>query len=171
MKFKELLSKYRWDDIQTALVRLYPDQAESLEGCKQVFETLQTTRPVETKMRISIENVLDEYTGEYYAVVSGKDGTLKKDSNPEIFKDDEVGNQEVTYGIEFTDWAEWLGMEIDPETLSSYSEVDIIGHCLWEMTFFGYSQQAIKAKIDEMAQSKRSGKGLTLAELERELGL
>lgn len=171
MKFEELLSKHSWDDIQTALVRLYPDQAESLEGYRQVFETLQTTEPVETKMRISIENVLDEYTGEYYADVSGKDGTLKKEGNPEIFKDDEVGNREVTYGIEFTDWAEWLGMEIDPETLSSYSEVDIIGHCLWEMTFFGYSQQDIKAKIDEMAQSERSGKGLTLAELERELGL
>jgi len=155
MKFKELLYKYNWDDVHSTLLQLYPDQERNVEGYRQVFETLRTITPVETNMRICIESVFDEDEDEYYASVSGKDGTLmkeQKDIPPEFLKDDDIGNQEVSYGIEFTDWAEWLGMEIDPETLSNYSEVDILGHCLWEMTFYGYTREDVKKAMDEIEQ-------------------
>ncbi|MBM3241227.1 hypothetical protein FJZ31_33505 [Candidatus Poribacteria bacterium] len=161
MKFKELLYKYNWDDIHSTLLQLYPDQGRNIEGYRQVFETLQTIAPVREvsatspTMRVCIESVFDEDEGEYYASVSGKDGTLmkeQKDIPPEFLKDDDIGNQEVSYGIEFTDWAEWLGMEIDPETLSNYSEVDILGHCLWEMTFYGYTREDVKRAMDEIEQ-------------------
>lgn len=44
-------------------------------------------------MCIVIEDVFDEYDKEYYAHVSGKDGTLNKESDPERFKDDEVAKK------------------------------------------------------------------------------
>jgi hypothetical protein len=125
-------------------------------------------------MRICIERVLDEFTGEYYASVSGKDGTLMKeleDIPPEMVKDDAIGNREVSYAIEFTDWAEWLGMEIDLETLLSYSEVDILGHCLWEMTFCGYSPEDVKRAMEEIERSRESEEWIPFEQLERELGL
>ena len=111
MKFKELIDKYDWDDIYSTLMQLYPDQEKNSEGYKQVFKELRTMKPVETKMRIVIEDVFDEYDREYYAHVSGKDGTLNKESDPEHFKDDEIGDQEVSYAIEYTDWEEWLAEE------------------------------------------------------------
>lgn len=154
MKFKESLSKYEWDDIEPILVKLYPDQEKNLAGYRRVFETLRTIQPVETEMRLVLENVWDEFTGEHYASVSGKDGTLMKDLVPPVPVDEEAGNREVSYGIEFTDWAEWLDMEIEPETLSRYAEVDIIVHCLWEMTFFGYSQQDIKKTAEELERER-----------------
>ncbi|MCL0060381.1 hypothetical protein M1N88_00625 [Dehalococcoidia bacterium] len=96
--------------------------------------------------------------------VSGKDGILNKESDPEHFKDDEIGNQEVSYGIDFTDWAEWLGMEIDQESFSKYSELDIIGHCLWEVTFYGFIQDDIRKTIDRITNYQspveRSGQSL-----------
>jgi hypothetical protein len=171
MKFKELLSKHKWDDIEPVLVKLYPDQEKNLPGYRQVFETLRTIQPVETKIRLVIEDVLDEFTGEYYASVSGKDGTLMKDLIPPVPVDEETGNREVLYGIEFTDWVEWLDMEIEPETLSRYTEVDIIGHCLWEMTFFGYSQEDIKKTVEELERERESDERLTLEGFEEELGL
>ncbi|MBC8248049.1 MAG: hypothetical protein H8E90_00090 [Anaerolineales bacterium] len=171
MKFKELLSKYEWDDIGPVLVRLYQDQEKNLAGYRQVFETLRTIQPVETKMRLAIEDVLDEFAGEYYASVSGKDGTLMKDLIPPVPVDEEAGNREVSYGLELTDWAEWLDMEIEPETLSRYTEVDIIGHCLWEMTFFGYSEEDIKKTVEELERARESDEGLTLEDFEEELGL
>ena len=61
MKFKELIDKYNWDDVCSALRQLYPDQRKNTEGYKQVFSELQTIKPVETRMRIVIEGVLDEY--------------------------------------------------------------------------------------------------------------
>jgi len=129
-------------------MQLYPDQEKNIEGCKQVFEELYAIKPVETKMRIVIEDVFDEYDKGYYTHVSGKDGSLNKESDPDHFKDDEIGNQEVSYAIEFADWAEWLAMDIDHESLAKYSELEIIGHCLWEMTFYGFTREDIKKAID-----------------------
>jgi len=80
-------------------MQLYPDQEKNIEGYKQVFEELYAIKSVETKMRIVIEDVFDEYDKEYYTYVSGKDGSLNKESDPGRFKDDEIGNQEVSYAI------------------------------------------------------------------------
>lgn len=162
MKFVELVQKYVWNDLYPALLQLYPDQEKSLEGYRQVFETLQSLTPVETKMRVYIERVHDEITDEDYDSVCGKDGTLI---------DDTMGNQEVTYAIEFTDWAEWLGMDIDPETLSNYTEVDILAHCLWEMTFFAYSREDIKKVMAEIKHGRRDVERFSLAEVKQELDL
>ncbi len=147
MKFKELICKYNWNDVHSIVMQLYPDQEKNIEGYKQVFEELYAIKSVETKMRIVIEDVFDEYDKEYYTYVSGKDGSLNKESDPGRFKDDEIGNQEVSYAIEFTDWAEWLAMDIDHESLSKYSELEIIGHCLLEMTFYGFTREDIKKAI------------------------
>ncbi len=148
MKFWELVYKYKWDEICPVLISLYPNDQQNIAGFKMVFEQLRTLTLSETNMRIILEEVFDEFENEWYTCVSGRDGTLKKEENPEIFKDDKIGNQEVAYGIEFVDWEEWLGMDIDPEAISNYSETDIVAHCLWEMTFYGYTQEAIKKTID-----------------------
>lgn len=158
MKFKDLIDKYKWDDVYSTFMQLYPDQEKNIEGYKRVFEELRTLKPVETKMCIVIEDVFDEYDKEYYAHVSGKDGTLNKESDPERFKDDEVGNQEVLYAIEFTDWAKWLAMEIEQESLSKYSELDIIGHCLWEMTFYGFTQEKMKKQLAQLEKEAEEAK-------------
>ena len=158
MKFKELICKYNWNDVQSTFMKLYPDQGKNIEGYKQVFKELHAIKPVETKIRIVIEDIFDEYDKEYYTHVSGKDGTLNKESDPEHFKDDEIGNQEVSYAIEFIDWAEWLAMDIDHESLSKYSELEIIGHCLWEMTFCGFTQKDIKKAIDTINKRAQEAK-------------
>jgi len=158
MKFKDLIDKYKWDDVYSTFMQLYPDQEKNIEGHKRVLEELRTLEPVETKMCIVIEDVFDEYDKEYYAHVSGKDGTLNKESDPEHFKDDEVGNQEVLNAIEFTDWGEWLAMEIEQESLSKYSELDIIGHCLWEMTFYGFTQEKIKKQLAQLEKEAEEAK-------------
>ncbi|MEA3416713.1 MAG: DUF6557 family protein [Thermodesulfobacteriota bacterium] len=159
MKFAELVCKYDWGEIRPAILRLYPNDQKNISGFKMVFEQLQTPMPAETNMRIILKEVFDEFENERYICVSGVDGTLKKEENPEIFKDDKIGNQEVSYGIEFTDWEEWLGMDIDPESTSNYHEPDIIAHCLWEMSFYGYTQEAIKKTIDMI--NRESGKHAT----------
>jgi len=139
-------------------MQLYPDQEKNIEEYRQVFKELDNIKPVETKMRIVIEDVYDEYDKNYYTHVSGKDGSLNKESDPEHFKDDEIGNQEVSYANEFTDWAEWLSMDIDHESLSKYSELEIIGHCLWEMTFYGFTQEDIKKAIDTIDKRAQEAK-------------
>jgi hypothetical protein len=158
MKFKELICKYDWDDVYSAFMQLYPDQEKNIEGYRQVFEELHTIKSVETKMRIVIEDTFDEYDKKYYSCVSGKDGSLNKQNDPEHFEDDEMGNQEVSYAIEFRDWAEWVAMDIDHVSFSKYSELEIIGHCLWEMTFCGFTQEDVKKAIDTIDKRAKDAK-------------
>ncbi|MFX1254341.1 MAG: DUF6557 family protein [Promethearchaeota archaeon] len=39
------------------------------------------------------------------------------------------------YILVLTRWEEWLGLEIHLDTLNNFDFIDIIVHCLWEMTF------------------------------------
>jgi hypothetical protein len=161
MKFKDLVDKYAWDDAQVVLLQLYPDEEKSLAGYRQVYETLRSLQPAETKLRICIESVTSDLDGETYEDVSGKDGRTRREASPEVDWDGESGNKEESFGIEFTDWAEWLGMEIDPQTADRYPELAIIGHCLWEMTFVGYTREAVREKSEELratAERVKEGK-------------
>jgi len=162
MKFAELVCKYKWDEICTNFIRLYPNDQKNIAGFKMVFEQLRTLTQIESNMRIILEEVFDEFENGWYICVSGKNGTLKREENTEIFKDDKIGNQEVSYGIEFVDWEEWLGMDIDPGSISNYSETDIIAHCLWEMTFYGYTQETIKKQSIQIKEKAEKGTSLKL---------
>jgi len=161
MKFKDLIDKYIWNDAQAVLLRFYPDEEKSIEEYQQVYEMLRSLQPAETKLRICIETVTDSLDGATWEDVSGKDGTTRRETAPEMEWDVERGNEEASFGIEFTDWAEWLGMEIDSQTAVRYPELAIIAHCLWEMTFVGYSREVVREKREElrtMAERVKEGK-------------
>ncbi len=46
-------------------------------------------------------------------------------------------------------------MDIDPGSFSKYSAADILGHCLWEMTFYGYAQEAIRKQAKQLKEHTR----------------
>lgn len=152
MRFAELIYNCLWDDVRLAIIRLYPNDKKNIAGFKIVLEELKKLVPEMTNMRIVLEEVYDEYERIWYTHVCGKDGTLRKEVNAEIFKHDTSGNQEMSFGIEFVKWEEWLGMDIDNGSVSSYSEPDIIAHCLWEMTFYGYTQEAIQKQAIQLSE-------------------
>ena len=101
---KMLIYSKKWDEICSALMYLYPNDQKNIARFKMVFEQLQMLTPAESNMRIILEQVFDEFENGWYTCVSGKNGTLRKEENSEIFKDDKIGNQEVSYGIEFVGW-------------------------------------------------------------------
>jgi len=118
MKLVDLIQKFRWDEVQNNLLRLYPDQENSLAGYEHVYCTLLSTFPVETNLRIMVgdcptiivEHVQEDILGEYWDV-SGKGGET-----------------ETSCAIEFQPWGACLGMEIANETRARCSEMDILCH-------------------------------------------
>jgi hypothetical protein len=48
-----------------------------------------------------------------------------------------------------------MGMDIDPGFLSKYSTAGILGHCLWEMTFYGYAREAIRKQAKQLKEHAR----------------
>jgi len=49
-------------------------------------------------------------------------------------------------------------MEVDPETLQQLDEVDILVHCLWEMTFCGFEQETIQQEYKQILDAWESVK-------------
>jgi hypothetical protein len=97
-------------------------------------------------MRIYIEYREDEDSG--YHDVLGKDGSLRGNGEEECF------------GLFLVDWDEWLGMEIEANTLEKYSELEILCHIFWEMTWCGYSMKKVekfRQRLDRISKSKVFG--------------
>jgi len=122
------------------LLNLYPDQKESIDGYRVVFERLQTMEPVFDDMLIVLKECAcdlgeEDGSASTYVDVSGR----KLVPEPDSLTD--------SYALEFVKWENWLGMELTPETIENFSELEIIAHCLYEMTFCGYDQDEIQAQL------------------------
>ena len=155
MKFKDLIKSHNWLSIEMTLLHLYPDQEKIIDEYKSVFENLQIMESENDEMLI----VLTEYESDKdeeneskstYVDVSGR--KLKQETN-NSFTD--------SYAIEFVKWEKWLGMNLAPETLDNFNELEIIAHCLFEMTFCGYEQEEIQEQIDSINKIIDDYKNLT----------
>ena len=132
MKLKDLIQNNSWKELELKFKGLYPEDIGNLEGFKKVYNALATLQPIKTDFQIVLsERNNDEET---FINVNGKD---KSGDN---------------YGLDFIKWEEWLEMEVDFQTLEDYENLDIVVHCLWEMTFHGYDQEQIQEKCNELEE-------------------
>lgn len=168
MTFKELIIRNidAIDLIMDTMLDLYPDQEHNIDGYHNVFAQLHLIKPVRNEDNLVI-NI-----------------TLAKD---DFFDDGEVEDYyhvgayvkhdpEQTYAIELTPWAEWLGYEVDEEALQLHGEFGFIAHCLWEMTFCGFTEQEIglqRQELKQIVEDIDSGKAKTISwdELKKELDM
>ena len=76
--------------------------------------------------------------------------SIEKDDNEEYIdvsaKYNNPRNEDEKYpqGIELTPWRIWLGMDINDETLTNFTEQEVIVHCIYEMSYFGFSEEDIQ---------------------------
>ena len=149
MKLYELLSRHGNFDILVHLIAEYPDADNSREGYMNALHELRTLKSVENKCQILVhtvepdESLPENVRGERYVCVSGRG----KD-NPEY-----PDMTDVNFAIEFDPWEEWLGMEIMPESFMGRSEIEVLAHILWEMTFCGYSNNGVQLVADNVRNS------------------
>lgn len=150
MKLQELIKTHDWQSVELTLVKLYPEQEKSIEGYKEVFQKLLQMTPTESDMQIVLEQQFDEESPlESYVHVSGR---------PPVPED---STQSGDMAIEFVPWAEWLAMSIHPEALKEFNELEIISHCLFEMTFAGFDEEKIQQQMDDMEKSVEELKNMT----------
>lgn len=139
MKLYDLIKSKNWLSVELTLLQLYPDQEKMVDAYRKVYEKLKLTEPADHEMEIVLKEY-DSYTDfesikDTYIDVSGR--TKITDPNSET----------TSYAIEFVEWKNWLGMDLAPETIENFSELEIIAHCLYEMTFVDYDEDAIQGKL------------------------
>jgi len=153
IKLYDLIKSNNWLSVEMTLRRLYPDQKSMTDEIRNVFEKLKFLEPEESDMTI----VLTEYDSdtdddseiETYVDVSGR----KKENDNNSLTD--------SYAIEFVVWKKWLGMDLLTETTNNFNELEIIAHCLYEMTFYGYTEEEIKVQFDTINDSIEEYKNMT----------
>ena len=130
--FKDIVRSCALKKVKDALLKLYPDQKKLIKGYKYVFKTLKLMRPRYGKegMVIDIRRV-GRGKNAYFSVsgVCTQEGIKQ------------------SYAIEYTPWSEWLGCEVDRKVLKKMPKEEIVAHCLWEMTFMGFTQNRIRRKL------------------------
>lgn len=148
MKFYEIIRSNNWLTIELTFLRLFPDQKESIENYRLVFEALKFLEPKES----DIDIILNPYNDDCQPSVVDVYG---RNPNPEP---DDIND---ALAIEFTSWDKWLGMNIDKLALKEFSEPEIVCHCLNEMTYAGFEQEEIQAEFDKLKSIVDEYKALT----------
>lgn len=158
MTFADLIKSNAWLSVKMVLVNLYPDQEEFMVEYERVFDQLQTLPPVASDIAIDLVLVHDSDDDTNYVDVSGHYTNTANGND----------NDSNILGIEYTPWNSWLGMAIDQNSLKKYSEIEIIAHCLYEMTYAGFDQEGIQSELANLKSLAEKYQNLTPEELNRQ---
>lgn len=63
--------------------------------------------------------------------------------------------QNQVYGIEANPWAKTLGYIADEKSLSFHGYERFAALVLWEMTWFGYTEESVQEKVKSWSEMKR----------------
>ena len=151
MNLLKIIKSTNWLSIQLTLINLYPDQEEQIDEYRKVFEKLINSEMLESDMIIQLKEVVDDWEGETSSYVDVSGISKVKDPNTLSY----------SCAIEFVEWRKWLGMDLSTETMENFTDLEIIAHCLYEMTFVSFEEEEIKEQWDAITDSVEEYKNLT----------
>lgn len=125
MKLHELLAQYTWEEVCSTLKTWYGASAIDDASYKKAISALRETQWVDSKYKICVHKYCDEQEGRVEYNVGGSRS--------------DVGVE--NYDIAYLSWREWLGMEIEEDTLQKIPKLYILSACVGEMTSWGYSER------------------------------
>jgi hypothetical protein len=140
MILKELIKKYTWGDIKSTLFEHYPDMVKSDEGFQIMYDKLLHIEPKANTYEIVLQNIEEEGEDAYVHVNA---------TNLDPQASDETAG---SWSLMGTPLNKWLFMPISKESKENFTEIEIMVHCLWEMSFCGFDDESIQEfndKLDE----------------------
>jgi len=137
-----LIREVKFEDVFERLCHYFESEKDSKDGYESAFNELmgkKRHRHNLSDLFIKVEIVNED--GSDYLNTDGID--IKNGKH---------------YGIEFCPWEDWVSMFIQQETLDTLSKEDIVAGCLYEMTFFGFSENRVQKELKEMRESIEEAK-------------
>lgn len=138
-RFYDLLFNVSFDVVFKLICTWVPDQVKNRAGYYDVFHTLKQLKP----KKHNLGDLFIQLTGE-------KNRGIEL---PDVNGADINSNSKIKYGLEFTSWQNWISMFITKETLENFSGEEIVAACLYELTFFGFTEETIKKHADKIFNS------------------
>lgn len=136
MTFKELLQSVTWESVENELVKISDNL--SVEAYEQIFYKLLSYEPSKNTDGMTINAEYIEDDEDKYVDITG------------------INDKGDRYGLDFTDWKEWLGYNVNIGDLNKY---EFVASCLWEMTFYGNEDDMLKKRkeLEEESEKLRNG--------------
>jgi hypothetical protein len=174
MTLAELIRSVSWPEVESLIPRFPHEPELNVKGYRHVFDELHRLRPAESRMRIVVQEHFDSDFDEAPVLeVLGRNGQLNRDQedvrSASSEMDEEWLDSETDFALSLTPWEEWLGMQIDPNSLARYSEAEIVAQCLWDMTFHGFEQDQVRDTLTDL--KRRIGEIDAMTPEEREMYL
>ena len=138
VRFYDAVMAVEFDKVSPIICKMH-DQERNIDGYEKVFNTIRSMTPRRHKLTdlfIRVEKLTEN--GEDYLDVDGVD----------VFK-----NDGRSYGLELSPWVDWISMFITKETLDNLTYEEIVAACLFEMTFFGFTEDDITKQHEKMIES------------------
>jgi hypothetical protein len=124
MKFSELIKTHTWAELEPVFLRLYPRRGSRVGFFGQMYGELQQMEPVDSK----------------YSIAVTRNEAFCKSPNP---------NRPYRYYGLYATWEEWLGTDIQEDTLSDLSSAELICMCMKQMTRLGFTKETAQEARDE----------------------
>lgn len=153
MSFREILLKISFDDIMKSMIKYWPEQEKNINGYRDVYTNLLNMKGDKlSNYFIDVEyDYFDEWTED------GKSKTGRQTSCPVSsavhFTDLNKKSYRKHYSIDGFDWDEIASMNISQDTLDNIPYEDIISSTLFEMTFYGFTEEKVNSFYDELKKS------------------
>lgn len=130
---RDLVFRVEEADVTEAIGHLY-DRRETPwlpEAVADVLTELRRLTPdpsgAEYQLDIELVSAIDPDDEPYWDVYCRKEGDPER------------------YGLDLSRWEEWLAVRVPQSLLDKMMATEIVAHCLWEMTFYGFTQEQIAA--------------------------
>ncbi len=136
MTLHQLIKTNAWPKVSVKLLELYPKSKANLLDYKLVYEELGKMKPQQSDFTLLISKEIDD--DEEFIDVSGLHNQPKTEE------------EKYPQALEFCPWSDWLGMAVSKDSLNTYSELDIIAFCLYEMTFISFLEADIEQANNTM---------------------
>ena len=147
MKVADLYRNVPSGDLFEALFELYPHHEKNRLGCYKAYSLIKIIEAfIPTTTKCVVEHVYREHENldpDDFIDVYGVD--------PET-EPDQWGRkgEDVSFGLDFRKWGEWLNMELIVKTKDPRCDSDakVLSHIFYEMTWHGYDEQQIADEFD-----------------------
>lgn len=169
-RLSDLFNSVTWLPVEDAIRVIDPEDTEGVPDLyvhRRVFEQMCRIEPASREDWLVVEVYLDEPDEQ-----GVQDSWVNVSCTDLQYEEHRDG--ESRFGIDFLPWAECLGMRVTEESRSSYSDAEIVAHCLQEMTFYGFDEEKIQEDAREITKAHEDGPSkdaIPIEEMFQRLGL
>lgn len=143
VRLKDYIADADIVSIMNSMIKWHPNEGENRNGYATVLNHLQNTIASKSDWFIKIETVHEPEHEAFGGII------------PEMnhLHCNGIAPNKKEWGLSFTPWKEWLGMNIHPDTLRQLTKSEIIAECLYEMTFYGFTEDRVNQTWNNMVNN------------------